>query len=140
VHGPDAGGYFREAARTLRPGGTLVVCDDFLAAEAASLPPRAARRLAAFRAGWRIGSLLTVERARVLAAAHGLRLVGDLDLTRQLELRRPRDRWITLLVAAGRPFHSTGDYWQSLVGGDALQWCLLHGALRYRVLQFERTA
>jgi SAM-dependent methyltransferase len=139
VHGPDAGGYFREAARTLRPGGTLVVCDDFLAARAASLPPRAARRLAEFRTGWRIGSLLTVERTRVLAAEHGLRLVGDVDLTRQLELRRPRDRWIGLLVSAGRPFRVRGDYWQSLVGGDALQWCLLRGILRYRLLRFERT-
>lgn len=140
VHGPDASGYFREAARTLRPGGTLVVCDDFLAAKAGALPPPAARRLEEFRTGWRIGSLLTVERTRALAAEHGLRLVGDVDLTRQLELRRPRDRWISLLVTAGRPFRVRGDYWQSLVGGDALQWCLLRGVLRYRLLQFERTA
>jgi SAM-dependent methyltransferase len=140
VHGPDAGGYFREAARTLRPGGSLLVCDDFLAGSPAPTGSRAARRLAEFRAGWRIGSLLSVEQARTLAAAHGLTLVDDVDLTPHLELRRPRDRWISLLVAAGRRLRVPGDYWQSLVGGDALQWCLRRGVLRYRTLRFDRAA
>jgi cyclopropane fatty-acyl-phospholipid synthase-like methyltransferase len=140
VHGPDAGGYFREAARTLRPGGKLIVCDDVLTESAASAGPRAARRLEEFRTGWRVGSLLTVEQIRTLAASHGLTLVEDLDLTPHLELRRPRDRWISVLVTAGRPFRLSNDYWQSLVGGDALQWCLLNGALQYRVLQFQRAA
>jgi SAM-dependent methyltransferase len=137
VHGPDPAGYFREAARTLRPGGRLLVCDDFLATTA---PGRAGRRLAEFRTGWRIGSLLTPEHARVLAAEHGLVPAGDLDLTPYLELRRPRDRWISLLVAAGRPLRRHGDYWQSLAGGDALQWCLVRGVLQHRLLTFELAA
>lgn len=134
VHGPDAAGYFREAARTLRPGGRLMVCDDFLGTTGG-----AAKRLEEFRTGWRIGSLLTVEQARDLAATHGLTLVDDVDLTPHLELRRPRDRMITLLVTAARPLRLRGDYWQSLVGGDALQWCLLRRALHYRILHFTHT-
>jgi SAM-dependent methyltransferase len=139
VHGRDANGYLREAANALRRGGRLVVCDDFVAGSATCASPRTARRLAEFRTGWRIGSLFTVEQVRTLAASHGLTLTGDLNLTPYLQLRRPRDRWISVLVTAGRPLRLRGDYWQSLVGGNALQWCLAHGVLQYRFMQFDRT-
>jgi cyclopropane fatty-acyl-phospholipid synthase-like methyltransferase len=138
LHSPDADRYFHEAARTLRPGGRLVICDDFLTSATPPASPRAARRLEEFRTGWRVGSLLTVDQVRDRAAAHGLVLARDLDLTPHLELRRPRDRWISMLVTLGRPFPLNGDYWQSLVGGDALQWALIHGQLNYRFLELHR--
>lgn len=139
IHTPDADGYFREAARTLRPGGKLAVCDDFLTSSDPPASPHLARWLADFRTGWQVGSLLTVDQVRTVAAAHGLVLVGDLDLTPYLELRRLRDRWITLLVGLGRVTRPTGYYWQSLVAGDALQWLLIHGVLNYRFLELQRS-
>jgi cyclopropane fatty-acyl-phospholipid synthase-like methyltransferase len=136
VHSPDADGYFREAARSLRPGGHVVVCDDFLATSEPPVSARARRWLAEFRAGWHVGSLLTVDQVSAIAAGHGLHLVRDVDLTPYLELRRPRDRVITALVGVGRPFRRTNAFWQSLVGGNALQLALTHGLLRYRFLEF----
>ena len=138
LHSPDADRYFREAARTLRPGGKLVICDDFLTSAAPPASPRAARWLEEFRTGWHVGSLLTVDQVRALAAAHGLVLARDLDLTPELDLRRPRDRWISVLLALGRIFRPSGNYWQSLVGGNALQWALIHGLLSYRFLELHR--
>ena len=139
VHSPDPDRYLHQAARTLRPGGRLVICDDFLTSADPPASPRAARWLAEFRDGWRIGSLVTVDRLRALAAGHGLTLVRDLDLTPWLELRRPRDRFISVLVALARVARPGGDYWRSLVGGNALQLALVHGLLSYRFLEF-RTA
>ncbi len=138
IHSPDAGRYFEQAARTLRPGGRLIVCDDFLTPKAGretGATPKGERWLAEFRGGWHAGSLLTVDEVREVAARHGLTLVRDLDLTAHLELRRPRDRWVSLMLALGRPLRLSGDYWQSLVGGNALQHALIHGLLSYRFLE-----
>jgi cyclopropane fatty-acyl-phospholipid synthase-like methyltransferase len=139
VHSPDADRYLREAAGTLRPDGRLVICDDFLTTADPPATRRGARWLADFRTGWRVGSLLTVEQLRALAAPYGLTLVRDLELTTWLELRRPRDRWISGLVTLGRVMRVSGDYWQSLVGGDALQRALQHGLLSYRFLEFAHS-
>lgn len=138
IHSPDAGRYLQQAARLLRPGGKLVICDDFLSG--APSTPGQARLLAAFRTGWHAATLLTVRELEALAAEHHLTLTRDLDLTPRLELRRPRDRWISLLVALGRPFRLRGKYWQSLVGGDALQRTLTQGLLSYRFIELRKTA
>src|SRR5262249_4846178 len=144
VHSPDADRYLQQAALTLRAGGRLVICDDFLTTADPPATARGARCLEEFRAGWRVGSLLTVDQLRELAAGHGLELVRDNDLTSALGLRRPRDRWISLVVRLGRivrPYRtdgrSTSDYWRSLVGGNALQQALVHGLLSYRFLEFR---
>jgi cyclopropane fatty-acyl-phospholipid synthase-like methyltransferase len=138
AHSPDADRYFREAAHTLRPDGKLIICDDFLTSTDPPTSPRAARRLEEFRTSWHVNSLVTVDQVRTLAAVHGLVLVRDLDLTAHLELRRPRDHWISVLLGLGRVFRPTGEYWQSLVGGNALQWALIHGLLSYRFLELRR--
>lgn len=135
LHSPDADGYFREAARTLRAGGRLVICDDFRTPATAS--KRGARLLEDFRAGWHVGSLLTVDEVCTVAARHGLEVVRDLDLTPALELRRPRDRWISVVVALGRVLRPRGEYWRALVGGDALQLALVRGLLSYRFLELR---
>ncbi len=142
VHTPDVAGYFTEAARVIRPGGQLVICDHFLT-HRASLNPSDTEQtwLREFRAGWKTGPLVTVEDAAVTAGASGFSLSRALDLTTHLELRRPRDLVVSMLVLIARQLKLRGgDYWSSLTGGNALQLALRSGALGYQYLVFKRDA
>jgi len=140
VHSPDAEGYFSQAARVVRPGGKLIVCDDFLS-QRASLNPSAKERrwLQEFRTGWKIGSLVTVDNACETARSVGFKLVSVLDLTEFLEFRRPRDIFISILVSIGKCLGYRGrEYWSALTGGNALQLATRSGAVGYQYLLFER--
>lgn len=134
VHADPVATFFVEAARTLRPGGALVVVDDFLTG--ASPDPR----LDDFRSGWHAPGLVSAHRAQELAAHAGLDLVATRDLSPLQRLGRPRDR----VVHAGQPvlrrLRTRSPWARAMVGGDALQASHRAGLLEYRLLRFERRA
>ena len=131
VQAPDAPSFFANVARALAPGGHLVLCDDFLAA--GDDDPW----LREFRRGWQASSLLRREAVDALAAEQGLELVEDRDLTPFLELDRPRDRALGLLIALTRPFVSLSARLESHLGGNALRQCLKRGLVVYRYRVFR---
>jgi len=139
VHTPDAPRFFEESARAIRPGGKLILCDDFLALQDRTRAPKRERRwIANFERGWHIGSLITVEQASELAAAAGFRFVKSSDLTPHLELRRVRDRLVAWALQVERLVPLRSKYWMALSGGDALQRALVARAIRYCFVVFER--
>ena len=141
LHGPDAERFFQTAAAVLAPGGRLIVCDDFLTEKGErSMSRKDTRNLADFKQGWHVGTLITTERTRALAANAGLQTIEDQDLTPYLRLRRPVDRRIAAFVTLGRflPFRSP--WWDSWVGGHAIQQCLLAGLIGYRFMTFGKPA
>lgn len=137
IHAPDAGAFFAEAARALRPGGRLFVCDDFLTGRA----PQGDRALARVRRGWHANSLLTPELAVELAAEHGLELMSDRDLTPYLKLQ-PRLLLEVLAVtgdvAAALPGLGANGVVHNWVGGTGLQQCQHRGWMDYRFLSLEK--
>ncbi|MBK5926710.1 SAM-dependent methyltransferase [Rhodobaculum claviforme] len=138
VHAPSAAAFLAAARRGLRPGGTLVVVDDMLAAPEGSLAPDDARRLATFRRGWHLGHVPDPDGLRADAAAAGLTCLWDEDLTPHLRLDRHRDRLLRLaapLVDAaglgGWPLFS------NMIGGNALTEGYRRGVMRYRMMVFS---
>ena len=134
AHAPVPERFFSQAAGLLRPGGLLVICDDF---RRQAFTPAAQRALARFRRGWRIHTLIDRTALERLAQAAGFRHLETTDLTPHLELDRPRDHAVALFVLlfGWLPIE---DRFGHLTGGDALQQCLRHGWIGYDLAWFRR--
>ncbi len=130
VHAHSATAFFAEAARALRPGGSLVVIDDLLIGDPTD------PRLDDFRIGWHVGNLVTVAEAEAMAGSVGLDLVESLDLSAYQRLGRPRDRVVRAAQPVLRRARGRSVWAEALVGGDALQRCHQAGLLEYGLLRF----
>jgi len=135
VHVPTAARCFESCHRLVRPGGLLVIVDDFRRPAA---DPAAARAIEHFCRGWHINTLLQRDELRGLARAAGFEHESTVDLTPYLEIHRLRDRLIGALVPllGWLPLERTS--FGHLVGGRALQKCLENGWIRYEMAVFRR--
>lgn len=129
-----------QIARVLRPGGRLVLIDDFFRE-----PPsdrhtsmRQNRWIQTVREGWHAHGLRAVGTILQKAETHGLRPVRNANLTPYLRFGRPRDRLIRWFVVPLRGILWRWPYFRGLIGGDALQKCLQAEIMEYRQLVFER--
>ena len=134
IHAQQPEQYLREAARLLNPGGRLVLLDDFLA----TTDPKAADWLDAYRAGWFVPHIQTVEQVRAAALELGLVPLHEQNLTPQLRLRNLPDGLARLLLNLGRRLPQGHPIVPSMLGSMALQQCLADGWIEYRWLVFEK--
>lgn len=142
VHFTTPAAFFAAAAGSLAPGGRLIVADDFLTETRRSpgerRSPRDGRLVEAFRKGWILPSLCSVEGAVQSAADCGMRLVKDRDLSACLHQTRVSIRlggWVVRIV---RALPVPWSYWRSSVGSLALATCQRAGLVKYHVLAFEK--
>jgi cyclopropane fatty-acyl-phospholipid synthase-like methyltransferase len=137
VHFRNPEGFFDAAARSLDPGGLLIVVDDFLASEDPS--PRDREMVRTFQAGWILPALCSVNRALHAATDGGFRLVEHRDLS--AHLARPPIHPVLgrLLVRLMQALPVPWSYWQSTMGSLALSICQREGSIGYHFLVFEKS-
>ena len=136
VHGPSPERFFAQCRDLIRQDGQLIVCDDF---RRATTDPAAGRAIERFSRGWHINTLLDAGDLQSLARAAGFVHEATLDLTKYLELRRPRDRAIAALAFLAEWIPGLSRRFAPLVGGSALQQCLERGWIGYDLVVFRRT-
>jgi SAM-dependent methyltransferase len=139
VHARAPVAFLRTAAEHTRAGGRLFLVDDFLTRPRKSLSPTERQRVSEFEAGWRLGSLCTVDALCADASQNGWVPRQITDLTPLFRPGRLRDR----LIARLSPwFQRAGwgriPFFGNMIGGNALQIGLTEGFLRYQCIEFER--
>ena len=167
AHASSPPRFFANAARLLRPGGRLVVCDDSLSERGAGLSqtgkavhrrgnPKRTRRLTTskrrsdrrdhadrrliekFRTGWRLSSLVSNRELNRFAHRTGFELEHDVDLTTYLRTRTARDLAVaSATTLLGPLLRLRGPSGQALIGGAALSRAIERGLIEYRLRVFR---
>ena len=136
LHMERAEAFFQKCSEVIEHQGTLILCDDFLNNNAIS-GKKDRDLLERVRKGWHAVNLLPIKQVKEKASAFGFTLTEEKDLTPFLELGRPRDKVINMLLHIAPRFLFRFPFWQNLSGGDALQKLLSSGVLSYRFVVFK---
>jgi len=120
----------------LRPGGLVIICDDFETSEQTSNRNDARYTwIQRFRKGWRLKGLRPLSHFIHLAHEHGFSLIDNRNLTPFLRLYDELPLYLLHLLHL-IPFRS--HVVDSIRGGAAGQRCLKEGWLEYRFLVFRK--
>lgn len=138
VHATKPEDYVQEVARVLRPGGRLILCDDFRNPHKTW---KASERawFDAYQTGWHVPQLQSVVQVQNLAERAGLRLVTNRELTPFLKLRALPDSIARAVHFVGTRLPRQHPIVPSMLGSMALQQCLQMGLIEYRWLVFDKS-
>ncbi len=120
--------FLAEAARVLRPGGRLALCEHF----SASPRPEPQDRPRNSRLWGLFQEPLSAAQYRSLAAQQGFRAAHDEDVTAETV---PTFPGVRKFIARGMRWPLS---WQARLMLHFTEWLVRHGRLQYRLLAFER--
>ena len=122
----------------LKPGGKLIICDDFLNQDN-DVNTSSKKILKDFIQGWQVGSLWEVNKIKGVAENYDLKMTKNTDLTPYLNLWTLRDKIAHFFLYFYKLLPVKSTYWESILGGDSLQKCLITGLINYRFLVFTKS-
>lgn len=144
AHAASAERYFEQVGQKLKPGGRLILIDDFLndAINAHHLAQKDKQHLEDFQYGWLIGSLKKQQELNKIATGNNLTLISSVDLTPYFKIYTLKNKWIRFWVTLLRPLYDrlpfSSPYFQSWIGGNGKQHCLQKGIIQYKMMVFEK--
>ncbi|MDO9476803.1 MAG: class I SAM-dependent methyltransferase [Pseudohongiella sp.] len=135
VHARSADTFFEMAARHIKPGGCLVICDDFLNSSIPDQEQGAANDwIQRFQRGWHLNNLVTPDQTITSASRVGFKLLHASNLSAYTRSFNPI---VLFLVSQLTRLPLPWAYWQNMAGGTALQICLRRGWTQYHVLVWQ---
>ncbi len=142
AHSDGADVFLASAARQVRPGGHVLIADDFLLSEEDRMDATERRVVGRFRAGWRVPAVCTADHLLEVARRAGFSAVRTVDLS---GLTRPGSRVRDRVLALFSPLLTAlrlerVPFFGNLIGGHALQIGLAGGFLRYQLVVLRRVA
>jgi cyclopropane fatty-acyl-phospholipid synthase-like methyltransferase len=135
IHSQTPQDYLNEASRLLRTGGYLILLDDFYIPSSSDY---AQRWLKAYKDGWYVPNMQTMEEVTASALTVGLTLHETKLLTPNLRLRALPDLLARFILWVGNRLPQNHPIVPSLLGSMALQQCLKAGWIEYRWLVFQK--
>ncbi len=137
VHGPSPERFFAQCHRLIKPGGLLMICDDV---QREGTSQEAVSTIEEFTNGWHINTLMERGALVSMARTYGFEHESTTDLTPFLDLNRPRDRVIAAWAAVLKRLPVGRSRFDYVIGGDALQTCLVKGWIGYELNAFRARA
>ena len=144
VHASEAHKYVEQVSRKLNKGGKIILIDDFLndAINLDNLDKKAQQAIADFKYGWLANSLKTQAELCNIAATYSLKIISELDLTPIMRNNTLKHKWIRFLVTSFRWLYELSPwksyYFRSWIGGNAKQYCLKEGIVKYKKIVLEK--
>ncbi|MBL8077496.1 MAG: class I SAM-dependent methyltransferase [Anaerolineales bacterium] len=135
IHSQNPQEYLSEVSRLLKPGGRLILLDDFYVPNQSDY---AQRWLKAYKDGWYVPNMQTSDETIASALTVGLTLRETKLFTPNLRLRALPDSLAKFVLWLGNKLPQNHPIVPSMLGSMALQQCLKAGWIEYRWLVFEK--
>jgi SAM-dependent methyltransferase len=137
LHIEDKESLLANIKKSCSPGTKLIIIDDFLQYPQSELGKGDKKLVRRFIDGWKAFGLMDSQGMDNLVESFGFKKLNDVVLNPYLELGRPRDHVIHILMKFRFILPMKMPFFENMNGGDALQSLLQKSILQYRLKIYQ---